>query len=204
IGRDAKAAQLALDADNYGANNKVALAGGDKWSAAGSKPADQINEAKSAIRKQIGTDPNTLLLSGDAFDALKENASLLDKIKYTQRGVITADLIASAFDVERVLIGKAVYAENEDAAEFTDIWGNNAVLAYVPAGASMTYAPSSDGMMMNREEPSYGYTYVIEGMPMVEQPYYDPNSKSWVYPVTYDATPVLSGVAAGYLFQNPK
>ncbi|MEM8601893.1 MAG: major capsid protein [Bacteroidota bacterium] len=202
LGKEYQAAKLATDPNNYGADNKVALAGGDKWSAAGSKPADQINEAKRAIRKKIGVEPNTLVLSGDAFDALKENASLLDKIKYTQRGSITTEIIAAAFDVERVLVGKAVYADNE-AADFSDVWGNNAVLAYVPANASMRYAPGSDGAMMNREEPSYGYSYVVGGMPMVEQPYQDRNAKSWIYPVTYDATPVLSGVEAGYLFQNP-
>ena len=38
---------------------------------------------------------------------------------------------------------------------------------------------------------------------MVETPYWDANSKSWVYGVSYERAPVLSGIASGYLIVNP-
>ncbi|HHA2602409.1 TPA: hypothetical protein ACOEOE_004596, partial [Stenotrophomonas maltophilia] len=54
----------------------------------------------------------------------------------------------------------------------------------------------------NVEEPSYGYGYRIEGMPLVEVPYWDNSAKSWIYGVSNDATPVLAGMAAGYLISG--
>ena len=52
------------------------------------------------------------------------------------------------------------------------------------------------------EEPSYGYGYRITGMPLVEKPYWDNNAKSWIYGVSNDCTPVLSGMTAGFLVQG--
>jgi hypothetical protein len=98
-------------------------------------------------------------------------------------------MLAAIFDVERVIVGKAVVSDDKGA--MTDVWGNNTVLAYVPTTPS--------GM----EEPSYGYTYTMEGHPLVEQPYYDNNAKSWIYPVTYERAAVIAGVTSGFLIQNP-
>ena len=86
------------------------------------------------------------------------------------------------------MVGRAVTAGAGDA--FSDVWGPDAVLAYVPQQAS------------SMEEPSYGYSYTMDGHPLVEQPYYDNNAKSWLYPATYERAPVISGMEAGYLFQN--
>ncbi len=99
-------------------------------------------------------------------------------------------MLAKAFDIERVVVGKAVTSDG--AGVISDVWGNNAVLAYVPG------APS--GM----EEPSYGYTYTMTGHPLVEEAYYENNAKSWIYGVGFERAPVLSGITSGYLIQTPK
>lgn len=79
-----------------------------------------------------------------------------------------------------------------DDDTFSDIWGNAAVLAYVPSEAEAAMPI-----------PSYGYTYTMEGHPMVEQPYWDNGSKSWIYGTTMERAPVLTGMLAGYLIQTP-
>jgi hypothetical protein len=78
-----------------------------------------------------------------------------------------------------------------DAGVASDVWGNNVVLAYTNLGSA------------NAEEPSFGYTYTLDGNPLVEQTYWDASTKSWVYPVNYERVPVLSGITSGYLIQNP-
>ena len=78
----------------------------------------------------------------------------------------------------------------EDDAGFSDVWGKDAVLAYVP-NDSRGY-----------EEPSFGYTYRLKGHPFVEQPYWGNSKKSWVYGVTFDRLPLLTGVDAGFLFKS--
>ena len=201
---ESDAAELALDAARYDVNHKLALAGADKWSDPASDPAADIKAGKAAVRRSTGVDPNVLTLSPGAYDALTEHPKLKERIKYTSRESINEDILAQLLDVPKVVVGRAIYAPGDDpAADFVDVWGNAAVLAYVPAGGDGSYSPSGEGQILTKEEPAYGYTYVMQGMPVVEQPYQDRNTKSWVYPTTYDATPVVSGISAGFLFQNP-
>lgn len=182
-------AALALNAALYDNDHKVALTSADKWSHADGKPSVDIEAGKEAIRASTGLYPNVLVLSPVAFSAAKHNPSVVERFKYVSKDSITAEMLAALWEIERVEVGKAITADEDGA--FSDVWGNNAVLAYVPS------VPTA------MEEPSYGYTYAMEGHPLVEQPYYDNNAKSWMYGVTYERAPVMAGMAAGYLIQNP-
>lgn len=181
-------AVLATTAANYDANHKLTLSGTSKWSDPAGKPATTINTGKEAVRSSCGMYPNVLVLGATVFAAAKENPAVLDRFKYTSKDSVTADMLAALFDVQKVVVGAAVQVT--DAGVMSDVWGNVAVLAYV--------APSS----LSQEEPSYGYTYTMEGHPMVEKPYYDDNAKSWIYGVGYERMPVLSGITSGFLIQD--
>jgi hypothetical protein len=190
LGLESGQATLALDASQYDANHKIALAGVAKWSDPAALPITQMDTYKEAVRTTVGINPNTLLLSSQAFIALRTNPQIQGQFKYTSAESITTDMIARAFDLEKVVVGKAV--TSDDSGAISDIWGNNAVLAYVPAGPS------------GLEEPSYGYTYTMTGHPLVEEAYYDNNAKSWIYGVGFERAPVLSGITSGFLIQTPK
>ena len=182
-------AQIATTAGNYDADHKVALSGADQWSDGASDPAGDIDIGKEAVRSTVGIYPNTLVLSAQAFNAVKEHPKVVERFKYTSRDSVTPDMLAALWNLEQVSIGKAVAFD--DAGNDIDIRGNNAVLAYVPK--------SSSGM----EDPSFGYTYTMQGHPLVEKPYYENNAKSWIYPVSFERLPVLTGILSGYLIQNP-
>lgn len=182
-------AALATNAANYDANHKLALAGATKWSTDTGKPSADIEAGKEAVRASTGAYPNVLLLSPGAFTAAKNNPGVVERFKYVSKDSITTAMLAALWEVQKVVVGKAITVS--DAGAFTDIWGNSAILAYVPDTPS------------GAEEPSYGYTYTLDGHPLVEQPYYDNNAKSWIYPVTMERAPVLSGIASGFLIQNP-
>ena len=187
-------AALATTAAGYGAGNKLTLAGATKWSASTGTPLTDVDTAREAIRQAVGMYPNTLMLSSLAFNACKNNPTIVSRFQYngaagTDASQITPKMLAGLFNVDQVVVGKGVYWN--DANVSTDIWGNNAVLAYTALGD------------VNQEEPSYGYTYTLDGMPLVEVPYWEPQTKSWVYGVTFERAPVLSGISAGYLIQNP-
>lgn len=183
-------AQIAIAAGNYDANHKVALAGATKWSAATGTPLTDITNAKEAVRQTIGLEPNTLILSPGAWLSARDNPSVVERFKFTTNEPISLDMFKKLVEIETVAVGKAISAS--DAGVFSDLWGNNAILAYVPKNPS--------GM----EEPSYGYTYTMEGHPLVEEAYFERQSKSWIYGVTNERAPVLTGMLAGYLIQNPK
>ena len=185
------AAAIATAAANYDNNHKVALTGTDVWTNDASDPAGDIEAGKEAVRSSIGLYPNTLLLSAKAFSACKRNVKLIDRSANTGIRKVTLDLLRQIFEIENIVVGSGVVAGDDNA--FGDVWGTSAVLAYVSPGADVN---------ANIEEPSYGYGYRIEGMPLVEQPYWDNSAKSWIYGVSNDATPVLSGMAAGFLIQG--
>lgn len=185
------AAAIATAAANYDNNHKVALTGTDVWTNDASDPAGDIEAGKEAVRSSIGLYPNTLLLSAKAFSACKRNVKLIDRSANTGIRKVTLDLLRQIFEIENIVVGSGVVASDDNT--FGDVWGTSAVLAYVSPGADVN---------ANIEEPSYGYGYRIEGMPLVEQPYWDNSAKSWIYGVSNDATPVLSGMAAGFLIQG--
>lgn len=182
-------AKLATDAAKYGATHKVDLVGASKWSDAASDPVAQIDDYREVVRESVGVYPNTLVLSPKAFRALRNNDSVQGRFKYTSASAITTAMLAALLELDKVIVGKAV--ASSQAGVMTDVWGNNAVLAYTPQQESTI------------EVPSFGYTYTMDGSPTVNSPYYDNNAQSWIYGVTYERTPELTGVTSGFLIQNP-
>ena len=191
-------ATLATSTTNYAAtSSSVTMAGASQWSNFSSgvstaNPLADVDVGREKIRGLTGIYPNTLLLSAKAFNAVKNNTNIIARLQYNAQIApdatsITPNMLAGLFNVANVIVGRAIYFS--DANVSTNIWGNDAVLAYVPQGSQ------------NIEEPSFGYTYTMDGNPIVEQPYFDNNSKSWVYGVNYERVPVLSGIASGYLFK---
>ena len=97
-----------------------------------SDPLNDVEDAKRAILATTGFEPNTLVLGYDVFKELKNHPDLVDRIKYTSSSVITTDMIARMFDVDRVVVSKAIKATNNEggtaAYDFTA--GKNALLCY--------------------------------------------------------------------------
>ena len=184
-------ADIARTAATYAASNKVTLSGTSQWSdySGTSNPIKVIEDAKSAVRSQIGKRPNTIVMGSAVMDMLRAHPMIVDRMKYTGRDVATAEIMASLFGVERVLEGSAIWST--DAGVITDIWGKDVVLAY-----TSTASVQSMGL------PSYGYTYNLSGYPQVEEPYYDRSAKSWIYPVTRAEAPVMAAPSAGFLITN--
>jgi hypothetical protein len=71
-----------------------------------------------------------LILDFNTYESLKLCDAILDKIKYTQRGVLTAELLAAVCEVDAVLVGDAIKSsakETKAGTDFTaaDIWEVN-------------------------------------------------------------------------------
>jgi biotin carboxyl carrier protein len=182
-------ATIATSVGNYDNNHKVTLSGGDKWSADTGNPTKDIAAGKEAVRATTGKRANVCILSAQAYEAARNNPKVIEHFNKTTNDPVTAAMLAKLWEVD-VAVGDAITADDDDV--FTDIWGNNVVLAYVPTAN------------LSQGQPSYGYTYTLNGHPMVEQGYYDRNTKSWVHGVTMERAPVLTGMGAGFLIQNPK
>ncbi|MBW2091126.1 MAG: hypothetical protein JRI34_03255 [Deltaproteobacteria bacterium] len=102
------------------------------WSPAGDTNTflADIATGKKKI-KECGVIANGLLIDFATYLALKEADDILEKIKYTQKGVFGAALLAALLELDEVLVGKAVKSTAEETAagdDFTavDIWEVNA------------------------------------------------------------------------------
>lgn len=192
LGLEYDSAQLARTAANYDVNHKLTLTSTARWTNAASTPLADVQAGAEAIRRSIGRYPNTLVLGPSAFNALRNHAAVKEQFKYTSKDSITADMLAAYFDVKRVVVGKAVYLPETaaDTALATDIWGDDAILAYVPE-AGNTY-----------QVPSFGYTYELMGYPQVEAPYFVRSNDSWIYPIKTERKPYLVGAEGGFLFTD--
>jgi hypothetical protein len=124
----------AMLADTGTMTQNTTLSGTSQWSDFNnSDPIANIETAKQTIHASIHKMPNTLILGKQVYDKLKHHPAVLERIKYSQKGIITADLLASLFEVERVLIGGAGKTTSAEGQTETTgyIWGKHAILAYV-------------------------------------------------------------------------
>ena len=186
--REKMAADLARNEARYDAANKTTLSGTSQWSHASSDPFSDIMEAKEVIRSKTGEKPNVLTLGPKVLTALRTHPKVLDRLSTARdRPPATLQQLQALFELQQIVEGEAVY---HDGTQFQDVWGNDAVLAYT--------TPAS---MQEMGSPSYGYTYQLEGRPVVEEGYEERNSNSWFYPVTDAYQPVLAGATAGFLFK---
>jgi len=191
LGLEYDCSQMARNAANYAASNKVTLTTTARWTDPASTPKADIKEGKEIIRRMTGRYPNTLILGPNGANALTEHASIKDQFKYTSADSITFAMLARALQLDNVISGNAVYLPETatDATAATDVWGDDAILAYVPKGE-------------NYQVPAYGYTYELSGYPQVTKPYFEDRNDSWIYPTKTERRPYILGADAGFLFTN--
>ena len=120
---------------------------------ANSTPIEDITAASTAQAEVTGKRPNTIVMGRRAYDALKNHPDFLDRVKYTQKGVVTTDLIAQMFDVDRVLVANAIQntAKKGQQAAMSFILGNHVLLCYTTNAPRLKTATA-------------GYTFVWTGL----------------------------------------
>lgn len=106
---------------------------------ANSDPANDVQTGIDAVIQQIGLKPNLLVLGHEVFSKLKLHPDGLDRIKHTQSGFMSAELIAQWLDVDRVVVGSSVVntAAEGATASMGFVWGKHALLVYVTPSAAI-------------------------------------------------------------------
>lgn len=134
----------------------------NKWSDYGaSTPIEDMRTGYRTIRRQTLATPGgkiLVIMGALVWDRLADHPDLLDRIKYTERGIAAPDLLASLlssaaqYPVE-VLVGNSVYTEDEEGGTaeasitYSDVWDDDVLMLWVPNTPS-------------RMVPSAGYTFV--------------------------------------------
>jgi len=131
-----------------------------QWDVAGSDPLKDFTGMKAGFRLSTGKRVNVMVVGVDVWTALANHSAILDRIKYTQKGVVTEELVAEFFGVDK----------------FKVAWGSQATGPDIPdavlqdAAASYSFIANSKGVLFgyaprrpSRLEPAMGYTFNWKG-----------------------------------------
>lgn len=130
-----------------------------RWDESGSDPIGDVTSEVIALRENTGMSPNTLVVNPYVLHALRNHADILERIKYTQRGIVSEDLLASLFGVDKILVTWASLntgerfqdpSSSDDNATYQFINGRHALLVYANPNPSLM-------------TPSGGYTFTWNG-----------------------------------------
>jgi hypothetical protein len=115
-------------------------------------------------------------------------------------------VLADIFGFQRVEICNAIY---KVAGVRTQVFGKHMVMAYTnPAALNGNLIPYRPSGAIDTMTPAYGYTYVMQGNPMMYTPWVDQDRKATVYDLDFDRKVVAAGVNGsgafthGYLVAN--
>jgi hypothetical protein len=130
----------------------------NKWSDyALSDPISDIEEGKVAMLNATGFEPNTITVGANVWRYLKNHPDIIDRLglggSSRDTRVVTREAIAAIFEVDRVLVAKAIRATSAegDTVATAQIMGDHALLSYAPETPSV-------------EMPSAGYIFGWTGL----------------------------------------
>jgi Phage major capsid protein E len=112
-----------------------------------STPIESIDRAKATLNI-TGYEINTMVVGRAVFDKLKNHPAIIDRIKYTSSDVITEQILARYFGVQKFLVAKAIVntAAEGQPDVIVDLFGDSIL---------MTHSAAAPGLLT----PSAGYTF---------------------------------------------
>lgn len=126
----------------------------NKWSDyTNGDPIADLRLGIITMAKNTALKPNKLVLGPEVWDKLQDHPDFLDRIKFTEKGIVGTDLLATMLGLDEVLVAWSVKntANEGEAASYDFNFGKNAVLLH---------AAKSPGL----NTPSAGYTFQWSGL----------------------------------------
>ena len=106
------------------------------WSSDTSDPIGDVNTALDTVRQAIGRDPNKGIIGAGLWRHIIKHPDLIDRIKGAASpgapAVLTMQAIAALFELEQILVGKAVKDTGAEgaAASRSYVWGNHMTVCF--------------------------------------------------------------------------
>lgn len=115
--------------------NTTSLTSTLAWSAntTTSNPITLVDSVSTVILLNASKNPNTMVLNDQAFNAAKEHTSIVDRVKYTSAQSVTESLLASLFNIPKVLKASVVYSTNDEglADATARVWNDSVWVGYI-------------------------------------------------------------------------
>ena len=132
IRREFETALLAFTTTTWGQNATIGSA--SAWDTSTSNPIADVLTATASILRNGFVRPNRAVMGWEVMRQLKVNSVTTDRIKYTERAIITDEIMASLFDLDKLLVGRSAFVTSAEAATETTtfLWGKDMLVYYSP------------------------------------------------------------------------
>jgi hypothetical protein len=140
----------ATTAANYASGYTVTDSGTSQWSDyVNSDPIGQVKTGRRKIHSGLFFEPNLGIFPYQVMSILEDHPDFIERIKYSERGIITSDIMAALFGVGNIIVPGVGYnsANPGQTAALGYLWGKDVILAYVPLRAGLKI-------------PAFGYEFV--------------------------------------------
>jgi hypothetical protein len=110
-----------------------------QWDQSGAAILKNVEDWKESIAATTGFEPTIFVCAPDVLATLKVSPEVKDTIKYTQKGVVTENLLAELFGVEKFLVPRGVVnaAAKGKPGTFQRIVSKKILLCYAPEKPSL-------------------------------------------------------------------
>jgi len=151
LAREIAIKDMATTAANYPAAHTVTLAGAAQWNSANYATSNPISDIRAGFRQihsVLFFEPNLAIIPYQVMTQLEDHPDFIERIKYSERGILTSEIIASILGVQTVIVpGMGFNSANPGQAQSLGyLWGKDVLLAYVPPRAGLKI-------------PAYGYEF---------------------------------------------
>jgi hypothetical protein len=149
LGREVAIKTLVTTAANYPAGGTLTRTGTAQWNDyVNSNPIGDLRDGIRWVNSQIFRNPNVLVLPYQVMSQLEDHPDFIERIKYSERGIMTSEIIAAVLGIETVIIPSSGQntANPGQAVSLSYVWGKDVLLAYVPPRAGLRI-------------PAFGYEY---------------------------------------------
>jgi hypothetical protein len=153
LGREVAIRNLVTTAANYATGMSTTLVGAAQWSAySTSDPILNIRTAVRAIHAKVFMEPNVAIIPYLVMSFLEDHPDIIERIKYSERAILTPEIIASVLGLQRVIvpgvgIGSGPAGTAGSAISVGYLWNDDVVIAWVPPRAGLRI-------------PAFGYEFV--------------------------------------------
>jgi hypothetical protein len=153
LGRELAMKNMVTTTANYATGLSTTLVGTAQWNDyANSNPISDIRTAVRAIHAKLFMEPNIAIIPYLVMSTLEDHPDIIERIKYSERAVLTPEIIAAVFGLQRVIVPGVGYSTSVpgtlgNATANTYLWGKDVVLAWVPPNAGL-------------RTPAFGYEFV--------------------------------------------
>jgi hypothetical protein len=145
LGREKKMHDLATTIGNYasGMSANYASSSTSQWNDyVNSNPIQDFRTACRAVNANIFMDPNLAIIPYQVMSFLEDHPDFIERIKYSERGVITEEIIATVINISNIKVPSVGFSSAGTGVPVTTssvgyMWGKDVIIAYVPPSAGL-------------------------------------------------------------------